>query len=318
MAIAKTVTDNQINSLGVDGTLPPSATACVSPTATSLLEFSSNCPRGQIAIPGSGVDTVSVSAVRTALPAANNYRYKLSGSVSTPNASDSTKVVTLSLDDGSYIDIDEADSASSDSKVVAAVLAGTARTAATKFTGTLTLGSFMRSAAGGEFVPTSIVFDGSIGDTSGGSASAAAFLTGKLEVSVADYDKYYTNGIPATGAVAGATSYVKATIAFTGTVQAPSRPLLKLVLSGTQTGLDTGTLSLDYSYDNVVISGTGSFDDRTKSTRLTLTNQDGIQTVITSSGGNNYSGTVTRSGATLAAIANNSINYADGYSESLR
>ena len=312
--VAKTVVNNQITNLALNGTMPPSALTCVSPTATSLLAYSSLCPTGQIVIPASGVDTLTVSAARTALGTANNYHYVLSGSVSTASASDPTKVATLSFDDGSYIDMDETDP--NNGKAVTARLVGTAQTAATKFTGTLTASSFQKHATGTEYQPTSIVFDGSISDTPAGSASPVPFMTGRLVASVVDYNKYYPNGIPATGAVAGATNYIKGTVTFTGTIQAPSRPPLQLVLSVTKTGLDTGTTTLNYTYDNVVISGSGSFDDRVNTSTLTLTNQDGIQTVIRSTGGKS-TGTVTKSGATLATVANNTINYVDGYSESL-
>lgn len=312
---SKTVVNDQITQLNLSGTLPPSAFTCVVPTATSLLAYSSNCPADQIVIPASDVDNVAFSATRTALAPADNYHYELSGSVSTASASDPSKTTTLSFDNGSYIDAEE-NSVTKENRIVAVVLIGTIQTAATKFTGRLTLSSFMNNADQKGYAPTNVVFDGSISDTPTGSASQLTFLTGNLEASVADYDKYYPNGIPSSGAAAGATNYAKATVTFTGTIQAPSRPLLKLVLSAAQTGRKTGTTTFNYGYDNITITGSGTFNTEQNSTAvMTLVNQDGIQLVLNHAGGKN-SGIVSKSDATLATISQDIINYVDGYSES--
>lgn len=314
--VAKTFAGDQVTSIILNGTMPPTGFACAAPTATSLPGFSSKCPAGQIVIPGTGVDTVALSAVRTPLAAANTYHYALSGSVSAVNASDSTKVVSLSFDNGSYIDMEETTSTNAKNHILAAQLTGTASSSATTLTGTVTTSAFMYSADGDAYIPTSVVFEGSIRNTPTGSTAPLTLLTGRVVTSVADYNKYYSRGIPASGAVAGATNYVKATVTFTGTVQAPSRPQLQLELSATQTGHKTGATSLRYTYDNVIISGSGAFDDNVNSNGLTLVNQDGIQIVVSRSG-DHYVGTVTKSGTTLATISNKAINYADGYSESL-
>jgi hypothetical protein len=320
--IVKTVAGGQVTNLVINGTLPPSKTTCVPPTATSLLAYSWNCAAGQIIVPASGVDTIALSAVRNALPAANAYRYALTGSVATAKASDAGKVTTLSFDSGSYVDMDEANASTSGSQPVAARFIGTIQSTATKFMGMFELGSFQRSADGSLYQPTSITFDGSVSDTPAGSTSPTVFLTGRIVATVADFGTYYPKGIPTAGAVAGATNYMKATLTFTGIVQAPGRPPLTLVVSGTETGQSVGTMTLNYSYDNIAIVGTGSFDDRGNplaftDMRLTLTNQVGVRTVISHTLDGKYAGTVTKSGATLGTIANERINYVDGYSESL-
>ncbi len=282
--LTKAVSGTTMTGLTVNGTLPPS-------------HFS---PTGALT---TGVDTIAISAARSALTAANNFRYAMSGSVATTNLADSTKVVSLSLDNGSYFDSDETAAATGGNKLIAARLVGTAKTSATKFTGTLDVGSFKNNADGFDYSPTSIVFNGSISDTSAG--GAGEMLTGKLEAAVADYNLYHS------AQPESATNYQKATVTFTGTVQAPSRPLLKLVLAGVRTGVSTRSVSVDYSYGTVKI--TGSSATTATGDTLTLSNEAGVQVVLNNQG----AGTVTKSGATLANIANGMINYTDGVSESL-
>lgn len=282
--LTQTVSGTTMTGLTINGTLPPSVAS----------------PTGNLA---TGVDTIAISAARTALTAANNFHYALSGSVSTTNLADPTKVVTLSLDSGSFIDLDETTAATTGPKPVAIKLIGTAQTTATKFTGTLDVGAFKNDADGRDYSPTSIVFNGSISDTSTG--GAGEMLTGKLEAAVADYNLYQST-LPES-----ATNYLKATVTFTGTVQAPSRPALKLVVVTTKTGISTGTVTVDYSYGSVKITGSGG-TSATGNT-LTLSNQAGVQVVLNSQG----AGTVTKSGTTLATIGNGRINYSDSTYESL-
>ncbi|NDP39865.1 MAG: hypothetical protein GZ093_14130 [Rhodoferax sp.] len=282
--LTKTVSGTTMTGLTINGTLPPSATNASNTLST-------------------GVDTIAISAARSALTAANNFRYALSGSVATTNLADASKVVTLSLDNGSYFDSDETASATGGTKVLAVKLVGTAKTTATKFTGTLDVGAFSNNADGFDYSPTSIVFNGSISDTSTG--GAGEMLTGKLEAAVADYKLYHSTQ-PQSG-----TNYQKATVTFTGTVQAPSRPALKLVVAAVKTGIATSNITVDYSYGTVKITGSGA-TSATGNT-LTLSNQDGVQVVLNSQS----AGTVTKSGATLATIGNGMVNYTDGVSESL-
>jgi hypothetical protein len=283
--LTKTVSGTTMTGLTINGTLTPSASSATGTLVT-------------------GVDTIAIFAARTALTAANNFHYALSGSVSTTNLADATKVVTLSLDSGSFIDLDEATAATTGAKPVAMKLIGTAQTTATKFTGTLDAGSFMNDADGKNNSPTSVVFNGSISDTSGG--GAGQMLTGKLEAAMANYSQYHSTQPDS------ATNFMKPTVTFTGTVQAPSRPLLKLVVAAVKTGVSTSNITVDYSYGIVKITGSGATTEA--GSTLTLSNQDGVQVVLNS--GTN-TGTVTKSGATLATLGNGSVNYADGVTESL-
>jgi len=164
------------------------------------------------------------------------------------------------------------------------------------------------NADGQNPIPTSVVFNGSISDLSTG--GAGQILTGKLEATVASYNLYHSTQADS------ATNYKHVTLTFTGTVQAPSRPLMTLVLSATRTGLTTNTATLNYSYGTVSITGSGTRDSANPaSDTLTLTNQDGIQVVLASGA----DGHVTKAGVTLATItsSNNMIGYVDGASESM-
>jgi hypothetical protein len=266
-----------MTSLALNGTLPPSASSATGTLAT-------------------GVDTVAIAAARTA-PTTTNFHYALSGSVSTTNLADSTKVVSLSLDTGSYFDLDESN-ATTGPKLLAAKLIGTAKTTASTFTGTVELSAFSADKNGNNYQPTHASFTGSISDT-------AQALTGTLVADVTDYANYDPFALNA---------YMKTSLTFTGTVQAPSRPLLKLVVAASKTGLSTGEVTLNYSYGAKSITGSGAVDDTIPANNtMTLSNQDGIVLVIS----NGATATVTKSGASLATISNGAVNYVDGVTESL-
>lgn len=246
-----------------------------------------------------GADTIAIAATRTALTAPN-FRYALTGSVSTTNLADSAKKVTLSLDSGSSIDLNETTGEPVGGKIV-----GTAKTVATQFTGSVEIGSFVTNASG-QSDPTKVVFDGSISDTSSG--GAGQILTGKLEATVTDYQSYVSTSAETT------TNFLKAKLTFTGTVQAPNRPLLKLVLAADRTALNSGTVTLNYSYGtNISITGSGIIDEANSANNtMTLSNQAGIQVVT-------KTGLVTKAGSAtpVATILNGKISYADGVTESL-
>jgi hypothetical protein len=107
---------------------------------------------------------------------------------------------------------------------------------------------------------------------------------------------------------------LKGTLTFTGTVQAPSRPLMRLVLAGTKTGHTTGTMIMNYSYGSgISITGSGVVDTANSSQNtMTLSNQAGVQIVVRQ----NAPAEVSKAGLKLATIENNRINYMDGVSES--
>lgn len=283
-SVSKTVSGTTTTGFAINGTLPPSAADLTT-----------------------GVDTIVISAVRTVLGTLpNNYHYALSGSVSTSNQAAPTKIVTVSLDNGSYIDLDET-TGQGGNKILAAKLIGTAKTVATQFTGTLEMSNFMSNGNGQNYAPTSVVFTGGISDTSPG--GAGQILTGQLAAGMTGYGAYHSDMADSP------TNYQHVTATFTGTVQAPSRPLMTLVVAVARTGLHTDAITVNYSYGATSITGSGTVDGANPANdTLTLSNQDGIQLVINN--GSNTT-TVTKSGATLATITNDSIHYNDGVSESL-
>ena len=305
--VSQTVANGQTTGLSINGSLPSSSGTCVAPNSDSTTRQSPTCPLNQIEIPATGVDTVAINATRAALTAANNYRYTLAGSVRT-NALDfdtTGKYTSLSLDTGTQLDMDETAVLTTGSKFVAATLMGTAKTAATQFTGSVTLSAFKVDSKGNNYSPTSMVFNGSMSDTSSG--GAGQILTGKLEAGVSNWAAFDSM------AADTPQNFAMATLTFTGTVQAPSRPLMKLVLSGTKTGVDTGTVTLNYSYATVSITGTGNMTPSTST--MTLSNQDGIQ--LAPDAIDKSIIRVTKAGGALGYIQNGSVKYVDGYTESL-
>ncbi len=298
------MTGTEVTGMKLNGTLPPSSNLCVAPQTISVIEQSPNCPTGQIEIAATDVDKVVIDATRTALPTAHHYRYKLSGSVSTVNAMDSTKVSSMSLGDGTYIDQDETNEATTGSLTIGGALIGTVQTAANKFVGTMTMGDFMSDKSGRGYIPTRVTFSGSVHDIS--AAGTGQYLTGDLGVNVTDYKLYDTRSPES------ATNYLHAAFTFTGQVQATDRPVMKLALAGSTTGPDSMSITLNYSYDDISITGSGTLSP--EGNTITLSNQDGIS--ITKK--TNQDAVVTsKSGITLATIDGNTINYEDGFSSSL-
>ncbi len=290
--------------LTLNGTLPPSTNMCVAPNASSSTQQSLDCPTGQILIPATDVDTIVINAARTALTTANNYHYAMNGSVSTVNALDTTKVSSISLDSGTYVDMNETNANTTGSLMLGAQLIGTVQTAATKFTGAVTLGSFMFDADQQNYTPTNITFNGSISDISAG--GAGQMLTGQLTASLASYNTYHSLS------ASSSTNFEHGSVNFTGTVKAPSRPPLTLVVAASRVNATDNSATIDYTDGTAHITGTAT--TTVSGNTLTLSNQDGIQVTH-----NNATGgwTVTKAGATLATISNGMINYIDGVSEAL-
>lgn len=282
--VAATVVNGQLNAFAFKGTLTPSASAC----ATVVTD--ANCL----------ADQIDVHVARTVLAAANTDRYALSGSVSTVDAA-GVPLTSVGFDDGSYVDLDQ--SASGGGMPVALNLLGTAKTRASTFSGSLLVDGFQTDAKGQYGTPTRLVFNGSISDTSTG--GAGQFLTGKLELGVADY-KLVDASLPDS-----ASNFVKLNVSFTGTVQAPGRPALTLVLAASRTGPDTATTTLNYSYGAISITGSGVYD-KNGVTSMALSNQDGVQLTLTPG-----LTTVKKSGVSLATLSGKMIHYVDGVSESL-
>ncbi len=166
------------------------------------------------------------------------------------------------------------------------------------------MGSFARDANGHNNQATSLTFVGSMRDTSTG--GAGEILTGNLTAAVASYSSYNPLA-PQTG-----DNYFHNTVTFTGTVKAPERPLMTLVLGVARTSANTISATVSYSYGTKAITGSGTSNDTNPANNsMTLSNQDGIQLVT-------KTGIASKSGTTVATLLNGNINYADGVTESLQ
>lgn len=271
-----------------------------------------NAPMG----PETGAETVTVNMSRTALPAANTYRYAINGSIVMPGlvsptdvtVLDPTKVTTLSLDNGSYIDLDETNSATTGSKPIAANFVGTAQTTGTRFTGSVLANSFMSDADGRNYAPTSLTASGAITDTSAG--GAGTILNGNLTATLSNYGNYHSLQ-PETLA-----NYAPLAVELKGTLQLPSRPTMGLTLTATGTGPGKGSISGQYTYDNgltIGISGTHDSNNPAADS-LTLSNQDGITVTIPKVG----NAPIAKGTQTLGHVSNGVIYYTDGVFESLK
>ncbi len=238
----------------------------------------------------------------------STYRKTQTGSISTSKAGALT--LTISLDSGSYYDLEVL---STGSNTLRGKWVVTAKTAANTFAGTLEMDNFMLDVNGKNYAPTTMNFNGSVSEV----ASGGSTLTGKLVAAVSDYAQYDA------AQPNSASNYAGNTLAFTGTVQAPGRPLLTLELSGMSSDYQTEGLVLKYSYDNVVITGTGksykASSGVTADQNMTISNQDGIQVTLESNQSATTPKMVTKSGVNLAKIIDGMIYYlgASGETQSL-
>jgi hypothetical protein len=164
-----------------------------------------------------------------------------------------------------------------------------------------------KDKSGTNTIASNLVLSGVMSDISTG--GAGDILSGKLEAAITGYGNYNIT-LPTVG-----NNYINGTATFTGTIQAPSRPLMKLVISGTNTGAQAGDVTLNYSYGTISITGTGAASPASGA-HFSITNQDGIQIAADPNVANQQ--LITKAGVTLATVSkNNVINYADGTSETL-
>jgi hypothetical protein len=115
------------------------------------------------------------------------------------------------------------------------------------------------------------------------------------------------------------TNYAHGVATFTGTLQAPLRPLMTVTTTLTKTGPTTSTATMKYSYGlDVEVNGTTSVDSASLNKPvLTLTNQNGVQIVLDTTA---YTGPVTVPGVSGTSVWGNIaagvVNYSDGVTES--
>jgi hypothetical protein len=183
-----------------------------------------------------------------------------------------------------------------------------AETSATRFTGILDLGAFAPDADNLRYLPTSLVFDGSAEDLSPG--GAGTFLAGKLTATLNNLTSFHY------GQPESAGNFLRADIAFVGTVQAPNRPPMRLTAGSSRTGLDLYSITTNYTYGSVSVTGTGVLNTANRdSSVLTLTSQDGVTVTFQPFADAN----IVKGSTILGIIPFGSaiVYYSDGYFESL-
>jgi hypothetical protein len=271
-----------------------------------------NVPSG----PDSSYETVSLTATRTALQAANAYRYAISGSVAifglvSPadvTVLDPNKVVTFALDQGTYVDVDETNSATTGSLPLGINFLGRAQTLATRFTGSVQANGFSNDADGRSYAPASVTAVGTFSDTSAGGAGNIFNLS--LTATTSNYASYHSLQTQTSS------NYIHGTLELSKcSLTLPSRPTMGLTLTATTTGPDAGTVSGKYTYDNgLSITLSGKHDGKNPTLNsMTLINQDGVKVVFPNSGDS----TISKDSTPLGSIKNGTIYYTDLSVESL-
>lgn len=245
-----------------------------------------------------GTDSVNVTMARTALAGTDNYRYAMAGTIGTVGSGTGS----IALASGSQFDVNT--TSSNPYKLLAVKLVGEVQTTDSKLVGTLDFSGFADDKSGSVHnVPSSMSFTGSAWDlTSGG---AGQFLTGTVVGTTTGYSNYYANQ------PTSASNFYLSAATFTGTIAAPSRPVLTLVMGSTRTGFNTNSATVSYSYGTKSITGSGTVYNDGTPTVATVSNQDGITYNVAT-------GKLTKNGAELATIVGGMVHYKDGVTESMQ
>ncbi len=321
------------NWVSVGGSTPGQVTVgaahigSVSPTYTGTLltslTASGDLPRSEA---GAVKDTIAINFSRTATAVTNVYRYSLTGSARSL-AANGAPLVTLSLDSGSFFDNQEnANGVSAVNSGRAATIIGTAKTSATQFTGTFVFSSPQVDLSGLHYIPTVASFNGKLYDLT--ISSSVPILNGTLTATAINYPMFNAT------LDESSSNFLRGSVSFTGTVQAPNRPLMTLTLGASRVFYSEISTTLNYTYGAVSLTGSGKIYTNTKSCTsdaFALSNQNGVQITVTNAktaypayyGGGCYTSAVTGvvdkgvGTAKLAEIIDGAIHYADGYFESL-
>ena len=286
------------------GTCPTATVGNPYPSCVSKVTMTGTLPPSSSA---TTLDTVDLSGEKTAKATANHFKYLISGKLSTAMSSDATKTSAISLDAGSYIEVDETNvAAQGQSEPLGMSLVGSIQSKLTKFTGTLVGSEPLADKNGKDKAFTKFVFNGSIADlTSGGYGE---YLLGTLDFKQnkrnTDYDSTQKESISNPGL---------ATLTLNGTIKLPNRPELKLVLADVKNGHTAQSTSLKYSYTTngkaVEFNGSGTTDSANPANDTSkISNQDNIEV-------DTKSGLITKSAKTLGALKGEFITYEDGVKE---
>lgn len=259
---------------------------------------------------GSERDAVNLSASRAVQDAPNLvYRYNLSGSI-TSKASGGAAMAALSLGSGTYFDRKEAPDGTPvpGGALMGVRFAGIAQTSGSRLTGTMLLSAYAADADGLEWLPTSLVFDGTVEDLS--PSGAGVFVTGQFTMTLNNLASYHSNQLESSS------NFLNFATAFVGTINSPDRPELRLTAGTTRTGMDTFSINTTYTYGAISVAGTGTLDQANPdNSTLTLTNQAGVTVVFQ----RHADAVVSKGGTTLGTIPYGSamVYFSDGHFESL-
>ena len=252
--------------------------------------------------------TLTVTGTRTLQSAANSvYRNSISGSVTSKDATGNS-MVTLALASGSYYDTKEDASGNPlPNSPQALHFVGKAETSGSRFTGTIDLNAFATDADDAEWIPTSVVFNGTMEDLSSG--GAGVYLNGTLTLTLNNLAAYHSLQPESSG------NFQSADLAFVGSIQGSNRPEMRLTFGTSRTGLNTYSVNTTYTYGVISVTGSGTLDKGNSESVLTLTNQDGV----TVSFHPRADAVVSKGGTTLGTIPLGSsiVYFTDGYFESL-
>ena len=287
--LLKTVPGAELTKVQINGTLPPSRFT----DAAGLL---------------TGKDTIQIEGERLD-PSPGVRRYMITGLVSTTKLG-SANTLTEGFAAGSYIEGTtqpglDAITATSGHLVL------TVQTDAGDFAGVLDIGDFRTDKNGLNRKATRFVFDGNINDKRPG--AAGVFLVGKLDVNFTAGYALYTSFVPGPETP---NNFARASVSFTGKVQAPNRPLMSLALALNRSVFGEADVTLNYSYGTTSITGSGKVYNKPSANpdTFTVSNGEGVtwnaNSVATQS-------TVVRSGELVATVKNGVVNYLDGTSETL-
>ena len=273
------------------------------------------------ALAGSAKMTVNVSAARTivvggtcasvGLVAYCPTNYAISGTIAGVDAQGAT-TYSASLDAGSNVTVIESalgEAIPSGATPTFALLSITVQAAKVQFTGKFTAQNFAFNADGENWGPANVQLVGKFSDSSAG--GAGTIFDGSLDIAINSYATYHSK-LPKSS-----TNYAHVVTTINGTLALPSRPLLGLTLTVTNTGPTSGTVSGLYTNgDGVTLTMDGTVDASTKPAtgQITLANQDGI--VLTLPGTGDPS--LKKAGTLLATVSNGVVYYSDGYFESLQ
>lgn len=282
----------------------PAQTGTVTPSGSSYTVTGKFVPSTQ----NTGPDDIAVTGTRT-LVSGTVYSNALSGTVTTPNKTDTDKKVIISLNSGSFVKVDDSKKGSNQGDWVQEMdlSLSAEHQDLNKIVGRVQVSGLTYYKNNTGVSPARVEFTGKLYDLKN-AAPTTPILDGSVlatQTNQAGFDEY----APVTDS-----NYPHVTFTLTGKVKNPERPEMKVVLTGTATGANKGTVSFNYTYDTVSVTGSGSQTAENTGT-LTLSNQAGLQLARKTGDGTTVE--LKKSSALLASLKAGIVSYVDGSTESI-